>query len=140
MDSKGAEPYIHTYAFLPQTPSPLSRALPQNYLLSLIVNILLLLKKKNKLLSPTSLQEKNPTNVRGKDAHGNLLGLMNSQDISENTLESNLSSVQTVTAASPAPTTLLCTGSATCSCEHLRRPPQRGPPPSSSLSILLPIS
>lgn len=58
MDSKGAEPYIYEYAFLPQTPFPLSRALPQKYLLSLIVNILLLLEKKISSFPPPLCRRK----------------------------------------------------------------------------------
>ena len=108
------------------------------YLLSLIINIILLLEKISSFF-PTFLQEKNPTNVHGKDAHGNLLGLMNSRDISENILESNPSSVQTVTAASPAPTTLPSIGNATCSFECLYLPPQRGSHSPSSLPVLPPV-
>lgn len=87
-----------------------------------------------------SSQEKSPTNAPGKAAHGSSLGLMNSQDISANTLESNLSSVQTVTEASRAPTTLPSTGNATCwseSLPHLSVTPHCSGTLSLSLSVCL---
>lgn len=47
-------------------------------LLSLLINRLLLSeKKKINSYHFSLLQEKNPTNVRGKGAHGSLRGLMN---------------------------------------------------------------
>lgn len=59
-------------------------------------------------------QGKNLISVLGKDARGSLPALTNWLGISVNTLESNHFSVQTVTAASPARTTLPSTERDTC--------------------------